>query len=313
MKSLIVSTSPHFHTKTTTASIMRDVLIALVPAIATSIILFGLRALLILLVCTASCVLSELVFNLAVKKKQTIGDLSAAVTGVLLALSLPAHAELWQCALGGVFAIVIVKCAFGGIGANFANPAVTARVFLLLAFASMGGGALTRFMPELIGGATPLEILKSTDHWALPSLTDMFLGNRAGAIGETSAIALLLGYVYLVVKRVIKWYVPTTFVGTVFLLVLVIEGSAVTALYHVLAGGLLLGAIFMATDYVTTPINHLGKIVFAIGCGIITVLIRLYGSYPGGISFAILIMNILSPYIEKLCAPRAFGGKKNEK
>lgn len=313
MKNLIVSTSPHLHTKTTTTTIMRDVLIALAPAATAAVIFFGLRAFLVLLVCTASCILSELVFNLAVKKKQTVGDLSAAVTGVLLGLSLPAHSELWQCALGGIFAIVIVKCAFGGIGANFANPAVTARVFLLLAFASMGGGTITRFMPELIGGATPLEILKSTDHWALPSLTDMFIGNRAGAIGETSAIALLLGYAYLVARRVIKWYVPATFVGTVFLLALIIEGSAVTALYHVLAGGLLLGAIFMATDYVTTPINNLGKIVFAIGCGVITILIRLFGSYPGGISFAILCMNILSPYIEKLCAPRAFGGKKNEK
>ena len=313
MKNLIVSTSPHLHTKASVQSIMRDVLIALCPAIIASIILFGLDALFVLLVCCASSVLSELVFNIIVKKKQTVGDLSAVITGVLLGLSLPAHAELWQCALGGIFAIVIVKCLFGGIGSNFANPAITARVFLLLAFTSIGGGAITRFMPQLIGGATPLEILKTSDHWALPSLLDMFLGNRAGAIGETCAPALLLGYVYLVARRVIKWYVPATFVGTVFVLVLAIEGSAVTALYHVLAGGLLFAAIFMATDYVTTPINSLGKVVFAFGCGIITVLIRLFGSYPGGISFAILIMNILSPYIEKLCAHRAFGGKKNEK
>ena len=292
---------------------MRDVLIALAPAAIASVILFGINALLVLLVTTASSVLSELVFNLIVKKKQTVGDLSAAVTGVILGLSLPAHAELWQCALGGIFAIVIVKCLFGGIGANFANPAATARIFLLLAFTSMGGGAITNFMPELVGGATPLEILKSSDHWALPSLLDMFLGNRAGAIGETCAIALILGFIYLVARRVIKWYVPVTYVGTVFLLTLIIEGSAMTATYHVLAGGLLFAAIFMATDYVTTPLSSLGRVVFALGCGVITVLIRLYGSYPGGVSFAILIMNILSPYIEKLCARRAFGGKKNEK
>ena len=313
MKNLIVSTSPHLHSRATTTSIMLDVLIALSPAMVASVVLFGINSFLILLVCTASCVLSELVFNFIVKKKQTVGDLSAAVTGVILALSLPAHAELWQCAIGGIFAIVVVKCIFGGIGSNFANPAATARVFLLLSFASMGGGAITRFMPELIGGATPLEILKSSDHWALPSLFDMFIGNRAGAIGETCAIAILIGYVYLVVKRVIKWYVPATYVGTVFLLTLIIEGSALTATYHVLAGGLLFAAIFMATDYVTTPLSSLGKVVFALGCGIITVLIRLFGAYPGGVSFALLIMNILSPYIEKLCATRAFGGKKNEK
>ena len=313
MKKLILSTSPHLHTKVSTQSIMRDVLIALCPAVIASVVLFGLDAFLVLLVCVASCVLSELVFNIIAKKEQTVGDLSAAVTGVLLGLSLPAYAELWQCAIGGVFAIVVVKCLFGGIGSNFANPAVTARVFLLLAFTSMGGGAITNFMPELIGGATPLEILKTSDHWALPSLFDMFIGNRAGAIGETCAIAIILGYIYLVARRVIKWYVPASYVGGVFLLTLIIEGSATTALYHVLAGGLLLAAVFMATDYVTTPINSLGKVVFAFGCAVITVLIRLFGSYPGGVSFAILIMNILSPYIEKLCAKRAFGGKKNEK
>ena len=313
MKNLIVSTSPHFHTRVSTKTIMRDVLIALCPLVIASVILFGLDAFLVLLVCTASSVLSELVFNLITKKKQTVGDLSSAVTGVLLGLSLPAHAELWQCALGGVFAIIVVKCLFGGIGSNFANPAVTARIFLLLAFTSMGGGAITNFMPELVAGSTPLEILKTSDHWALPSLFDMFIGNRAGAIGETCAIAILLGYIYLVARRVIKWYVPATYVGGVFLLTLIIEGSATTALYHVLAGGLLLAAVFMITDYVTTPINSLGKVVFAFGCAVITVLIRLWGSYPGGVSFAILIMNILSPYIEKLCARRAFGGKKNEK
>ena len=185
MKNLVVSASPHFHTKTTTQTIMRDVLIALAPAAVASVVLFGLRALLILAVCVGSSVLSEFVFNLIVKKKQTISDLSACVTGALLALSLPATVEIWQCVVGSVFAIIVVKCLFGGIGCNFANPAVTARVFLLIAFTStVAGGTVTKFVdPELISGATPLVLIKEGNIEALPSLLDMFLGNRAGAIG----------------------------------------------------------------------------------------------------------------------------------
>ena len=316
MEKLIVSSSPHLHTKTTTQSIMRDVLIALSPATVAGAVLFGWKALLIIAMCVGTSVLSEFLFNLICKKKQTIGDLSAVVTGLLLALSLPTKASVWHCIVGAAFAIVVVKCLFGGIGCNFANPAVTGRVFIFIAFASgVGGGSVTNFQStDLVAGATPLEAVKNGATDALPSLLDMLLGNRAGAIGETCAIALVLGFIYLVVRKVISWHTPVIYVGTVFLLSLLIKQDITVALYQVLGGGLLIAAIFMATDYVTTPINKYGKMVFALGCGIITVLIRFWGSYPEGVSFAILLMNILSPYIEKWCAPTPLGkaGKTNE-
>lgn len=315
MKKLIVSTSPHIHSKATTQRIMADVLIALAPATVASVVLFGLPALYIIIACVLSSIFAEAAFNLIVKKKQTVGDLSCAVTGLLLALSVPATAKIWQCVIGAVFAIIVVKCLFGGIGCNFANPAVTARIFVLLSFADMGGGAITRFMDrELYAGATPLEIMGSGRPLShLPSFTDMLLGNRAGAIGETCAIALIIGFVYLVARRVIKWQVPVIFVATVFVISLVAKQDVTFALYQMLSGGLIIGAVFMATDYVTSPLSTRGKMVFALGCGILTAVIRLWGSYPDGVSFAILIMNILSPYIEKLCAKRPLGGKKNDK
>ena len=317
MKNLIVSSSPHIHTKTTTQSIMADMLIALAPAAVASVVFFGLKSLLILAVCVASSVLSEFVFNLLTKSKQTVTDLSACVTGMLLGLSLPASAGIWHCIVGSVVAIIVVKCLFGGIGCNFANPAVTARVFMLIAFASgIGGGTYTQIQnPDMITGATPLEIIKTGDISTLPSLGEMIIGNRGGAIGETCAIALLLGGVYLIVRKVIKWHTPVIFIGTVFLLSLVIKQDISIALYEVLGGGVILAAFFMATDYSTTPINKYGKMIFAFGCGLITVLIRFWGSYPEGVSFAILLMNILSPYIEKWCAGKPLGkeGKKNEK
>ena len=288
---------------------MRDVLIALFPATVAGVVLFGLKALAIILVCVASAVLSEFVFNLICKKTQTVSDLSAAVTGLILALCLPTTTELWQCALGSVFAIVVVKCLFGGLGCNFANPAATARVFLLIAFAtSVGGGAATVFAsPDLVASATPLELIKFGNDSALPSLTDMFLGNRGGAIGETCALALIVGGIYLIVRKVIYWHTPAIYIATVFALSLVIKQDITLALYEVLGGGLLIAAFFMITDYVSTPINKGGKMVFAFGCGVITVLIRFWGGYPEGVSFAILLMNILSPYIEKLCAKKPFG------
>ena len=308
MKNLIVSSSPHIHTKTTTQQIMGDVLIALLPASVAAVVLFGLKALLILAVCVGTCVISEFLFNLIAKKKQTVSDLSACVTGTILALSLPATAEIWHCIIGSVFAIVVVKCLFGGIGCNFANPAVTARVFLLVSFASIGGGVVTNFQDvDLVASATPLEAIKTGATENLPSLLDMFLGNRGGAIGETCAIALLFGGAYLVARKVISWHTPVVFIATVFVLSLIVKQDLTLALYEVLGGGLLIGAIFMATDYSTTPINKMGKIVFAFGCGLITCLIRFWGSYPEGVSFAILFMNILSPYVEKWCTPKPFG------
>ena len=309
MEKLIVSTSPHIHTKDTTRGIMRDVLIALTPAWITAVVFFGLKALLNIVLCVGVSLLSEFLFNLITKKKQTIGDLSACVTGLLLALSLPTTANVWHCIVGSAFAIIIVKCLFGGIGSNFANPAITARVFLLIAFStSIAGGTLTNFQnPDLVASATPLEVIKSGDVSTLPSLIDMLIGNRAGAIGEVCALALIAGGIYLVVRKVISWHTPVIFIGTVFILSLIIKQDLSIALYEVLGGGVILAAFFMATDYSTTPINKYGKMVFAFGCGLITVLIRFWGAYPEGVSFAILIMNIISPYIEKWCAKKPLG------
>lgn len=314
MKNLIVSSSPHIHTKTTTQSIMGDVIIALLPASIAAVVLFGIKALIILAVCVGTCVVSEFVFNLIVNKKQTVTDLSACVTGMLLALSLPATTEIWQCVVGSVFAIVIVKCLFGGIGCNFANPAVTARVFLLIAFsATVASGTLTNFQnPDLIAGATPLASIKADSIANLPSISDMLIGNRSGAIGETCVLALILGGIYLIARNVINWHTPVIFIGTVFVLSFIVKQDLTVALYEVLGGGLVLSAIFMATDYSTTPINKYGKMVFALGCGVITVLIRFWGSYPEGVSFAILLMNILSPYIEKMCTPKPFGKEERK-
>lgn len=311
MKKLIVSTSPHIKSPVTTQNIMLDVLIALAPATVMAVVLFGLRALLIIGVCVVTAVVSELLFNIINKRKQTVLDLSATVTGLLLALNLPLTATVWQCIVGSIFAIIVVKCLFGGLGHNFANPAITARIFLLLSFSTTIAGGTSPQLVDVVASATPLAAIKDGATHQLPSLLHMLIGLRGGAIGEVCSIALIVGYIYLVVKKVIHFETPLIFVATVFLLSWLIKGDITIALYQVLGGGLLLGAIFMATDYVTTPINRVGKMVFALGCGLITVLIRFYGNYPEGVSFSILLMNILSPYIEKLCKKKAFGGAKN--
>lgn len=312
MEKLIVMSSPHIHSKATTTGIMRDVVIALLPAAAAAVYYFGVYAFLMICVCVSCAILSEFFYNLICKKKQTIGDLSAVVTGLLLALNLSTNVELWQCAVGAVFAVIVVKCFFGGIGKNFANPAITARVFMIIAFGTVAGGAHPR-TAELQSGATPLDVIQNGNVEDLPSLLDMFLGNRGGTIGETCALALLIGFVYLLVRKVITWHNPVCFVSTVFILSLAITQDPVIALYEVLGGGLLIGAIFMATDYVTSPSSRTGKIIFGIGCGVITVLIRFWGSYPEGVSFAILFMNILSPFIEKIRVIPALGGIKDGK
>lgn len=310
MSKLHISAAPHINSGASTSNVMRDVVIALLPATIASIVLFGIKALWIVLVCIVSALLSEFLFNLVCKKKQTIFDFSAVVTGLLLALNLSTNVPLWQCAIGSVFAIVVVKCLFGGLGKNIVNPAIAARVLMLLTFAAVAGGANPTIV-EIQGSATPLESLNQGVIPAGVSFTDLLLGTYGGAIGETCAIALLLGYVYLVARKVIKWYVPVAFVGTVFVLVLVLNKfNIMLALNHVLAGGLLLGAIFMATDYVTTPINNVGKIVFCIGCGALTVLIRQFGSYPEGVSISILFMNLLTPLIEKWTMSKTLGGIK---
>ncbi len=311
MEKLIVTSSPHIHTKTSTTVIMRDVLISLLPATVAAVLFFGFKALLLICTCIASALFSEYLFNVICKKKQTVGDLSAIVTGLLLALNLSTKVELWQAALGSVFAIVVVKCLFGGIGCNFANPAIAGRVFLIIAFGTVAGGAQT-IHTDIVAGATPLEMIKNGSG-ELPTLLDMFIGNRGGAIGETCVLALILGFAYLLIRRVISWHTPVTFILTIFVLSLVLKQSLNIALYELMGGGLFLGAIFMATDYVTTPDGKTGKLIFGLGCGIITVLIRFWGSYPEGVSFAILFMNILTPYIEKIKFLRPLGGVKNVK
>ena len=305
--------SPFTHCGASTQRIMLDVIIALLPATTAAIVIFGAPALVPILSCVIAAVVSEFLFNAITRRKQSIGDLSAVVTGLLLGLNLSTNVPVWQCVLGSVFAIVFVKCLFGGLGHNFANPAITARVFMLVSFTQVMGGAMPKGV-DLVTSATPLEVL-STGGEGLPSLLDMFLGVRGGAVGETCVIALLIGFAYLVIRRVIRWYVPAIFVGSVFVLYFVTTGSAVTALYEIMAGGLFLGAIFMATDYQTSPINNKGKAFFALGCGILTFVIREYCAYPEGVSLSILVMNILAPMIEKWTAatPLGLGGPKNAK
>ena len=306
---LILSSSPHIHTRDSSRRIMLDVIIALLPAAIAGIIIFGAKALGVIAACVITAVVSEALFNLIVHKQQTVGDFSAVVTGLLLALNLSTNVAIWQCVVGTVFAIVVVKCLFGGLGKNFANPAITGRVFMLLAFSSVAGGAKPAVV-ELVSSATPLELLAQGSENA-PSLMELFLGLHGGAIGETCCLALLLGFAWLLFRRVIKWHVPVIFIGTVFVLYLVFTGSFQMALAEILAGGLFIGAIFMATDYVTSPITLKGKMVFALGCGLVTFVIRYFCAYPEGVSFSILAMNILTPYIEKFTANTPLGGSKN--
>jgi electron transport complex protein RnfD len=290
---------------------MLDVVIAMLPATVAGIVIFGIGALWTVLTCVISAVLTEFIFNLCVHKKQTIGDFSAVVTGLLLALNISTAVPLWQCVIGSVFAILVVKCFFGGLGKNIVNPAITARVFMLLTFGSVGAVALPTVV-EIDASATPLAALNQGAEIAAteaPSMMNLFLGLHGGAIGETCALALIIGFVYLVVRKVIKWYVPVSFVATTFLCYLLYSGfNASFALQHVLAGGLLLGAIFMATDYVTTPTSPAGRIAFCVGAGLLTFLIRQFGMYPEGVSIAILTMNLLTPFISDFTKRKPLGG-----
>lgn len=304
MSELHISTSPHIHRNKTTTGIMLDVIIALLPATIAGFIIFGLKALSVVLMCIGVCVLSEFVFNKIVKKEDTTGDLSAVVTGLLLGLNLPADTPLWQAAVGSIFAIVLVKCVFGGLGCNLVNPAITARVFMLISFTEL---AKPSFPVDSMASATPLAVKVGEE----PTLIDLFLGNVGGAIGETCKIALLLGGIYLIARGVISWVMPASFIGTVFVLSFLIKDFSLTAaLYQVLSGGLIIGAFFMATDYVTSPATDKGKLIFGIGAGVLTVLIRFWGVYPEGVSFAILLMNILNPYINRWSRRKLFGGVK---
>ncbi len=301
---LHISVSPHIRSSRSTKDIMLDVILALLPATVAGVIFFGLPALWLIIACVASAVLSEALFYRILKKEMPIGDLSAVVTGLLLALNLSANIPIWQAVIGSVFAIIIVKCFFGGIGCNVVNPAITGRVFMLVAFGTMAKSA---FPLDSVATATPLVELANGN---MPNLMDLFIGKVGGCIGETSALALLIGFVYLIVKRVISWHIPIVYIATVFVFTFAVKGDLTVALAYILSGGLFIGAIFMATDYVTSPSTAWGKVIFGVGAGIITVLIRLWGNYPEGVSFAILLMNILNPFIEKWTPRKVFGGQK---
>ena len=304
-----VSSSPHVRSKDTTERIMLYVIIALLPTTLFGIYNFGYRALILILVTIASCVASEWIFNKIVHKKQTINDLSAVVTGLLLALNLPATLPWWEAVLGGVFAIIVVKCMFGGLGQNFMNPALGARCFLLIAFAAN----MTNFTIDSYTGATPLAAMRNGD---AVNTMDMLIGRTAGTIGETSAIAILIGAIFLILMGVIDLRIPASYIITFVVFMLLFSGHGADWTYitaQLCGGGLMLGAFFLATDYVTSPITPMGQIIFGICCGIFTGLFRCFGANAEGVSFAIILSNILVPMIEKYTVPRAFGMVKEAK
>lgn len=321
----ILSSSPHAHADSSVSRIMLDVIIALLPTTAAGIWFFGMPAVWTIATCVATCVLTEALCRMAMKRESTIGDMSAIVTGLLLALNLPAGIPLWMAVVGSVFAIGVAKQVFGGLGMNPFNPALAARAFMLISFT----GPMTTWLkplwwktPEAMTTATPLALMKglyavdctasATPHARhaleeLPSLCDMLVGNMPGCIGEVSAAALALGAVYLLWRKVITWHIPVAFIATVVVYSLIAGGAPAYA--QVLTGGVMIGACFMATDYVTSPTTSAGKLVFGFGCGLICMLIRQFGSYPEGCSFAILIMNALAPLINRWTRPRPFGAK----
>lgn len=327
---LTVSASPHTKSPGTVTGIMLDVIIALIPAAFAGTAVFGLRAALVIAVCIVSCVFFEFISRKIMKRSPTVGDLSAVVTGLLLAFNLPVNIPIWMCIVGSLVAIVVVKQMFGGIGHNFANPAITARIVLLVSFASaMTGFTSPAFNSvDAVTTATPLSHLSSIDlsgnvsaqmdlllsEGNLPTFFNMFFGVRAGCIGEVCSIALILGAIYLILRGVISFAIPGSYILTVAVFMFISSGFSLSfTLYEILGGGLLLGAFFMATDYSTSPINTKGKIVFGIGCGILTSVIRLFGSLPEGVSYSILLMNIAVPLIEKMTAPKYFGFIKTKK
>ncbi|NLD19641.1 MAG: RnfABCDGE type electron transport complex subunit D [Clostridiales bacterium] len=317
---LTVSSAPHMVGPLSTAKIMSTVLIALIPAFIVGIYQFGYRAALLTIVCVAACVLFEYLMNKIMKKDQTVGDMSAVLTGVLLAFNLPAGLPYWIAIVGCFAAIVVVKQLFGGIGQNLANPAVTARIFLFIAFATemttwptARGAQGAASVIDATTSATPLgELSHGGVEAVAASNLDLFLGNVGGCIGEVSALALLIGGVFLMITRTISPHIPVAFLATVFVLGF-IWGGWDGAVFHICAGGVMLGAFFCATDYVTSPTLPMGKIIFGIGCGLLTMLIRLFASYPEGVSFAILLMNILTPYIDRVCEGMMYKASKKEK
>ncbi len=315
---LIVSSSPHIHAEESISSIMLDVIIALIPATICGLYFFGWRAALVLLTSIAACVLFEYAYQRLMKKPVTLRDCSAIVTGLLLGLNLPSTIPLWMVFIGSGFAIVIVKQLFGGLGKNFMNPALAARCFMLIAWAQ----AMTTFVSpnaaaDVVSSATPLSILKGSAEGNLPTLSQTFLGHTAGCIGETSSAMIILGFLYLLVRKVITIRIPLSYILSFGFLTYLFghnstgESQFIFTLLHITSGGLMLGAIFMATDYVTTPTTRLGQIIFGVGCGILTFVIRRFGGYPEGTSFAIILMNLVTPLIDSAILPRKFGEVKH--
>ena len=322
MKKLFVSASPHIHSPETTTGVMGDVIISLLPALVMAVVWFGSRALVLTAVCIGTAVLAEWVSRRVMKRPNPLGDLSAVVTGLILALNLPATLPLWMAAIGSIVAIVVVKQMFGGIGQNFVNPAMTARIILMVSFptamARWTAPLASAWSADAVTTATPMASLAASSGGNLsadlPSLWQMLVGYHGGSMGEVCALALLVGGLYLIIRRVISPIIPAAYIGTVAVWMLLAgHGDLRFVAYELLGGGLLLGAFFMATDYATSPITAKGKWIFGIGCGIITSVIRLYGSLPEGVSFSIILMNILVPHIERLTLPRAFGAEKEKK
>lgn len=319
---LIVSSSPHVRSKETVDRIMLDVVIALIPALIAGILFFGFRALAIVLISILSCLIGEYVWEKMCNKPITIGDFSAVITGILLAFNMPATVPLWIPVIGGFFAIIVVKQLFGGLGQNFMNPALAARAFLLASWPT----SMTKWVQpfsqlpvfgnvDIVSSATPLALIKGAEGvgTVLPSYANLFIGNIGGCIGETSALALLIGGLYLIYRKVINWRIPVTFIGTVFVLTLVFGKAGFFTedpIYHILSGGLILGAFFMATDYASSPITPKGQLIMGLGCGIITTVIRLWGGYPEGVSYSILLMNIVTPLIDRYTVPVKYGEVK---
>lgn len=334
-KKLLVSPSPHVGSPMTTKKIMLNVILALSPAALASVFIFGLQTLIIMGLSVGACVLAEFLWNLIGKKEQTVSDLSAVVTGLLLGMNLPPVCPIYIPIISGFFAILVVKMLFGGLGKNFANPAITGRIFALLAWTGAMTSyvkpidysqgffkALVSYFPAMFGsldgltGATPLAVVKASALGApeggVPVL-NMLVGYTGGSIGEVCAIALLLGGVYLAVRKIIDWKIPTVYIVTVALCTLIFYKDGYQyILPMILGGGLMIGAFFMATDYATSPDTFLGAIIYAIGLGLMTVIIRRYGSYPEGVSFAILFMNLLTPLLDKYCKPRVFGDERKK-
>lgn len=309
---LIASSSPHIRHDETTQKLMLDVIIALLPALVASIFYFGYSSLILVVSAVVTAVIAEYACQKFMNRPITVTDLSAVVTGMLLAFNLPSTAPWWIAVAGSVFAIVIVKQLFGGIGFNFLNPALAGRAFLMASWSSHIASGFIDPITDAVSSATPLTAIKSGAVAQLPTIGNMLLGNIPGVMGETSSILLILGGIYLIYRGTIKWIIPACYIGTVAVIALVIDGGSLLP-YHLFGGGLMLGAFFMATDFATSPVTDKGKVIYAVGAGVLTMLIRKVGGYPEGVSYSILLMNILTPMINIYVQPKVFGvagGKK---